>query len=80
MSTLKIVMNGLKPHSGGHPATDKLIVPYGAGWSAFWRVRQHLQRPMLRGCYRAAHLESAPPARWRAAVSFEPDILHLGIA
>jgi len=31
MSTLKIVMNGLKPHSGGHPATDKLIVPYGAG-------------------------------------------------
>jgi len=31
MSTLKIVMNGHKPHSGGHPATDELIVPYGVG-------------------------------------------------
>ena len=52
-------MNGLKPHSGGHPATDKLIVPYGAGWAAFWRLSRHLQPSMLRRCYRAGHLESA---------------------
>jgi hypothetical protein len=31
MSTLKIVINSLEPLSGGCPATDELIVPYGVG-------------------------------------------------
>ncbi len=72
-------MNGLESHSGGHPATDKLIVPYGVGWAAFWRLCLRLQRPLLRRCYRAAHLESRIQRCARASVSVEPEPQIFGI-
>ncbi len=80
MSTLKIVMNGFKPHSGGRSATDKLIVPYGVGWAAFWRLSRQLAATDVAQVLQSLALRIRPPVRPRAAVSIEPDLLIVTIA